>query len=199
MGAIGHVTTAALRGAQEAPRGENNAVPAITQLSPHTDSRERERAIPPTPSRLRKVRSIEVSLPKWGRKKDGWTANDLIERLSIDLENLSELLGSFVGEAGSSPTLVAAFSCFSQYAHYLAAQADEAYLLLPKESESTKETVDLSRHTKRACCNNGWPSSVVAGAIERGLSTHIDYMIDTHAHTVDKDRYRELVRNCEGL
>lgn len=59
--------------------------------------------------------------------------------------------------------------------------------------------INLEAKVKQACYNNGWPVSVVVGAIKRGLSCHIDFMIDMNVHKVDKDYYYKFVMECEGL
>lgn len=59
--------------------------------------------------------------------------------------------------------------------------------------------INFMEKAKNACYNNGWPVSVVVGAIKRNLECHIDYMIDVNAHTVDKEYYYKFVSECEGL
>jgi len=59
--------------------------------------------------------------------------------------------------------------------------------------------MNFESKVKQVCYSNGWPVSVVVGAIKRNLSCHIDYMMDMNAHKVDKDYYYNFVAECEGL
>jgi uncharacterized protein YutE (UPF0331/DUF86 family) len=54
-------------------------------------------------------------------------------------------------------------------------------------------------YTKQSCYKNGWPVSVVVGAISRNMACHIEYMMDVCAHTVDSEYYYKFVSECEGL